>query len=318
MKPIISYVSELELAREFVKDVRTRDMNQKFFYLDQSAAENYYITAHKDRDHFINKFSGKEYYDFLKTHIDPIKNNILVSLGCGNSEPEKSLLELMVGDSYKVDYAGVDISQPMLEMAEGELKMINIPKKFVRADFSEDEFITEMELLTRGYDTRTIGFWGGTLGNVNQTNIADVLFNILKPGDLLWVEVVTRPDTTLETDMKLFNQYTGYLNDKDEVEFFFSPLKKIRVPFSSGKLNLKTTKERSVGALLFTFYFTFTQKVVLNIDDEIIHILPEEEIKLFDIRFYQPDTLINFFTEHGFTLVSRQQKNIWEQILFKK
>jgi len=318
MKPIISYVSELDLEREFIKDVRTRDMNQKFFYLDQSAAENYYTTAHKDREHLVNKFSGTEYYNFLKKHIDAKKNHVLISLGCGNSEPEKNLLEQMIRDKYSTNYTGVDISQSMLHLAEKELSNIDIPKKFVRADFSEDEFISEMELLTRQYDTRTVGLWGGTLGNVNQTNIADVLFNILKPGDLLWVEVVTRPDATLESDMKLFNQYTGYLNDADEIEFFFSPLKKVGVPLSSGKLNLKTTKEKTVGALLFTFYFTFTEKVILNVDDEIIHILPEEEIKLFDIRFYQPDVLINFFTEHGFTLVSRQKKHIWEQILFKK
>lgn len=318
MEKIISYVSNKELEKEFTKDVRMRNVNQKFFYLDEISAESYYKTTYKDRKHLKEKFTGQEYFKFLKNKINPKEKNVFISLGCGNSTPEKDTLKELFKNNFHLNYIGIDISKIMLDMAKNTLRDIRLKKKFVCVDFSEDTFIREIGNLTKEHNKKIAAFVGGTIGNVNQTNIADILFNVLSKGDLLWIEVLTRPDLSMESDMKIFNMYAAYLEDKDEVEFFFHPLKKIGIPFSSGKLNLKTTKEKSVGALLFTFCFTFKEKVVINTHNEIIHLLPDEEIELLGIRVYQPDTLISFFEEHGFTLIDRQAKGNYEQIMFKK
>ena len=318
MEKIISYVSNKELEKEFAKDVRVRNVNQKFFYLDKVSAESYYKTAYKDRKHLKMQFAGTEYFKFLENNIDPKEKNILISMGCGNAEPEREILKEFLKNNFPFDYIGVDISKPMLNMSKKMLGGVKTTKKFVRADFSEDDFIHGIAGLTKNYDKKIAAFLGLTLGNVNQTNIADILFNVLSEGDLLWIEVLTRPDLSMESDMKIFNRYTAYLKDKDEIKFFFHPLGKIGVPFSSGKLNLKTTQEKSVGALLFTFYFTLKEKVVIDIHNETVHLLPDEEIELLSIRVYQPDTLITFFEEHGFTLINRQAKGSREQIMFKK
>ncbi|MCK5591935.1 MAG: L-histidine N(alpha)-methyltransferase [Candidatus Pacebacteria bacterium] len=315
---MISYISDSGLEKEFAKDVRMRNVDQKFFYIGSLNAEYYYNTANKNKSHLNLKFSDKECFDFLKKQVNTREKNVLISLGCGNAGPEKGTLREIAKNNFNFDYVGVDISTPMLNMAQENLKNIKIKKNFIQADFSEESFILGIADLTKDYDKKIVVFGGGTLGNVNQTNIADILYNLLSDDDILLIEVLTRPNLSLESDMKIFNRYAEYIEDEDVINFFFLPLKKIGIPFSSGKIILKTVIEKSVGALLFSFYFKLKEKVVITLRGEKIHLLPDEEIKLPSIRVYQSDTLIKFFEEHDFTLIDRQAKCGLEQIMFKK
>ena len=103
------------------------------------------------------------------------------------------------------------------------------------------------------------------------------------------------------------------------VAFFFNPLEGIGVNISSGRMGLKTSREDSVGSLLFTYYFKFKKKVVVTLRNETIHLLPSEEIDLLNIRVYHPGTMVKFFKNHDFKLLSKlPNSNKEEQFMFKR
>jgi hypothetical protein len=266
-----------------------------------------------------NKIYGVEDdYAFLTQTIRKDEKVAIVSLGCGNSERERGVLKKLHDNGYDFIYIGVDISKPMLKMAEKALKNLDVEKQFVIGDVANENFKDNITQLIKDYPKKIFAFLGGTLGNVNQTNIADVLYDTLSKGDTLWLEVVVRSDVSMETDMRMFNRYASYLGNKEIMNFYFHPLAKIGVPMSAGRIILKSFQEKSVGALHFTYSFNIKKKVVVTYKGETLHLLPGEEIELQNNRVYHPETLIKFFSEHDFTLIDKCIGEIWGQMMFQK
>lgn len=309
---IISLLSNNDLEKELSKDVRERWLEQKLFYATKKMAKNYYDSV------VLTDFSEKDYEAFLKNNISKKEKTAIVSLGCGNASREKYALEQMKKNGYDFIYIGVDTSEHMLKMAIENLKEIKIEKKFVQIDITNDGFKDVIAELAGDCDKRMYMFLGGTIGNVNQTNVADVLYNILQKGDSLWVDVRIRPSLSKEDDIKLFKQYSSRLTMPEELSFYFGPLGNIGASIKSGTMGLKVSGEKSVGSLLFIFYFKIQKKIVIDFMGERTHLLPSEEVELFNIRAYHPKTLINFFKEHEFKLIDENQKGTEGQFMFAK
>jgi len=319
MNSFISLISDADLHKEFTRDIRDRYLDQKFLYSNPENADRYYELHHANKSKIIKRFVNEDYYEFLKKNLGKKKQHIaFVSLGCGNAEKEKIALSKLTQEGWEFFYIGVDASERMLELAEKNLSNLPFEQHFIKTDFIDDAFKDEIVELTKHSDRRLLSFLGNTLGNVNQTNIADILYNSLDKGDLLWLDVVVRRDLSMENEMKTFNRYASYLKDDEVKRFFFAPLADIKVPFDSGEIMMKMDKEYSVGAIIFTFYFHFNEKVVLSIDNEKVHFLPAEEIKLQKIRVYHPETMIKFFNEHEFNLVNHALKGEKGQFMFIK
>ena len=319
MKKIISYISDAGLEKKFMHCVRDRHIEQKFLYTDKSGAAQYYkILEAKKRKMGKKSYGVEDDYILLSQIIRKNEKVAIISLGCGNSERERRILEKLHKEGYNFIYIGVDSSKPMLKMAEETLKDLNIEKQFVVSDIANENFKDDISQLTKKYPKKIFAFLGGTLGNVNQTNIADVLYDTLSEEDILWLEVAIRSNIDMETDMKVFNRYASYLGNKEIMDFYFHPLAQIGVPRSTGNIILKSFQERSVGALHFTYSFNIKKKVVVTHKGETLHLLPGEEIELQNNRVYHPKTLINFFSEHDFTLIDKCIGKVFGQMLFKK
>jgi uncharacterized SAM-dependent methyltransferase len=68
----------------------------------------------------------------------------------------------------------------MLEESIKNLKSIkNMDKRYICADFSTNVFRRELTQMTMGYDNRIFAFLSNTFGNINPTNIVDILYNLL-------------------------------------------------------------------------------------------------------------------------------------------
>lgn len=317
MTEYLSYVSEEDLKQEFYRNVQDRYIDQKFLYLDKTSVEEYYHASSKQKNNERMKAGVYDYYGVFKKNLNKKQKAAIISLGCGNARAEKRSLRKLSEENYDITYIGVDISKKMLDEAEQNLAEIPFNKIFLRIDITNNNFKEVINKATKDCGGRIYTFFGGTLSNVNQTLIADSLYNTLKKDDRLWFDIRVRPDTTMEANMKLFNRYTKYLSDGTE-KMCFRPLEKIGVPFDAGKMNVKMTYETSVGALLFTFYFTFKKKIIVNINKNRIHFLPNEEVKLLNIRTYDPETLITFFKEHEFKFLHKMIKAGRGQFVFKK
>jgi hypothetical protein len=302
MTSINSLVSDLELDKELIDCLKNRNMEQKFLYMEDAASFFYKTYGHSSNAAPVD-FSTEDYYNLLVKQFKKKQHFALISLGCGDASNELSMLKKLKYDGYNFTYFGVDASRQMLNLAIANLLDLKLDCQFLCADIISENFQNEIAQLTKNFDCRGFLFLGGTISNVNQTNIIDSLYGILKKNDLLFLDIRIRNGLDNSDDLELFNFYTNYLNEPKMVKWLLTPLSNVGIDPNSGALNLEMVKEKSIGALLFKFYFLFKKKSIIRLRNEVIHFLPEERLELLNIRAYYPDSLTNFFKEHDFKLV---------------
>ncbi|HRU89926.1 MAG TPA: hypothetical protein P5094_01185 [Patescibacteria group bacterium] len=122
---------------------------------------------------------------------------------------------------------------------------------------------------------------------------------------------------SLISDLELDKSLIDCLKNRDLDQKFFYTEEGADLYYSSYEHSAKlvpvdfSLPKYSVGAILFNFFFLFNKKVVIKARNEVIHFLSEKRLNLLNIRAYYPDTLNNFFKEHGFQLVqSKVDQNI--------
>lgn len=323
-----SFVSDVELEKELLMNIKNRKLDQKFAYLWEWAKAFYEAYGNGDNVKTMDAQGEDEvkfpYFNFLTKNISKDKNIALINLWCWNWFQEKKLIEKMKKEGYKFSYFWVDCSKHMLELAQKNLwEITDVDKYFICADFTAHNFPEEIVNITRWFDLRIFSMLGYTFINTNQTNITDTLYNVLQKNDLLWFDILWREDDSKIHELQLFDRYSGYIQNPKMIEFWWSPLKLLWIPLINGKTTLQTTKEEAVGAILFTFYFVFIQKTIIEFRWQTFHFLPGETIEVYNIRNYNTDILSGFIQEHNFQLIDEEKTFIrpWlsaTQFLFKK
>ncbi|MEI6671941.1 MAG: L-histidine N(alpha)-methyltransferase [bacterium] len=202
------------------------------------------------------------------------KKIALISLGCGNSEIESYIFEHLK-EQYQIDYYGVDSSKNMLELSIKRMENItNVEKHFICADFSTNEFRRELTQLTTESHERIFTFFSNTFGNIEPNNIIDILYNLLKPGEKIWLDVRLRSGKTMKDDLNDFEKYHRYLNNPPTLNFFYNPIKNIHIDKNSGFLGLSTNKVEHIDAIKYQYNFILNKKISVTIKNETITILP--------------------------------------------
>lgn len=227
MDYIYNLISDWDLTDEITLWLRNRSLEQKILYL-QEWANLYYKDKEKDEVYWSDDFSIDGLIDiWIEWNLEVGKNkkNAFISLGCGDSGIEKKLFT-KIGDKYwKIDFFGVDSSRSMLEESIKNLKSIkNMDKRYICADFSTNVFRRELTQMTMGYDNRIFAFLSNTFGNINPTNIVDILYNLLNKWERIWLDVRLRHWTQSKDDMELFNTYNRYISTKKEIFFSFKKI----------------------------------------------------------------------------------------------
>ena len=308
--------SEVEVKEQFIRMLREKKQaNQNALYLDEGAELYYSVPTTGSRAHAVALFDN--HYPFLKKNLlKKGKRIALISVGCGNADPEKEPLERMKADGYDVTYFAVDCSLAALELAREKIKHIDIPKHFLCADFGSRRFRDEIAELTKDHDIRVYAFFSATIGNLEPDYVADVVTDLMQKGDYLWVDVSVRMGTTPLDDRKLYERYRDYNEMKEWRDFMFRPLEDLGIPADSGEFITEMSTKEELNALQFTFKFHATKKVKVTYRNQRITLLPGHEIALFNIITFDPEGLINFFVERDFTFVDSDVKPLG-QFLFK-
>ncbi|MCA9486588.1 L-histidine N(alpha)-methyltransferase [Candidatus Woesearchaeota archaeon] len=298
--------SEVEIKQDLYRSFKlTRAFEQKAFYLGKGAQIYYDKLNIEGKSHIKPVMKQEDLFIFFKENIACGKEPIaFVSLGCGNSKREKEVLKRVHDTGYEIIYFGVDSSMTMLQSAEQTLLDCPFEKVFICADFSLDSFKRELNKLLKAYNKRVFALFGNTLGNVPQNFIADTLRNILKKGDILWLEVLTVKDLDDETAAKQFECYLRYISDPDTKSFFTYPLQEIGINPEDGELIVEMKKEQIINSLLFIFSFKANKKIEFLVEDEIVTLLPESTIEMLDIMAYSKEELIKFFETRQFKFKS--------------
>ena len=312
MNNIYNLVSDWEIMDELADCIRNRSLDQKFLYFN-NWAKWYYERA--SRNAFIDKLlSVNKLFEFgIKNNFNKWEKIAFISLWCGNSMIERNIFDA-ISEWYDLSYFWVDSSKGMLVLSEEEFKGLSNKKMFINADISTREFRSELNQLTASCDKRVFAFFSWTFSNINQTNVIDILYNLLNKWEKIWLDIRLRTGVTAKDDMVDFKRYHSWLSDDVKKKSYFNVLEWFWIPAENWKLVLATEKEKALNALQFKIYFQFNKKTEINIRWEKIIILPNETMKLQQIHNYDPDGLISFFEEHWMKF--KDSMLVWNRWMF--
>lgn len=317
MNQIYNLISDAALSDELSYCLRNRTLEQKFLYMNKWAS-SYYDIVNTDGVYY-GSYPYELFVDFWKKHIFyKNKNMAIISLWCWNSEIESYIFEHLEHD-YNIDYYGVDSSKNMLELSLKRMKDIhNVEKNFICADFSTNEFKRELSQLTLNNEIKIFTFFSNTFWNINPNNIIDILYNLLKPGEKIWLDVRLRSGKSTKDNLKDFEKYYAYLSSNEMIGLFLSPMEWLNITKELGEFSLRTKNVEHLEAINYQYSFVFNKKASITIKNETTTILPWEELKIVNIYTYDPDWLINFFEGHNFRLIQKFIQNSRWQFLFEK
>lgn len=303
MSKIRTISSEFDLIKDSIKHFKYNlAFEQKEFYFDKGV-ENYYGSIPENQLESETK-SQKIMYKFLeKNFLEKNKEITFISLGCGNGDIEKAILNKATKNKYQVEYFGVDSSMNMIERAQKNLQNSKFKSQFIYSDFSDEKFKETFNSLIKINKKKIFAFFGGTIGNVPQNYIANTLRNMLNKGDILWIDVSLQIDDSNSTANYWFKRILKFLDSKERIDFLKYPLKKLNIPVSSGKITLDMEKEKSLNTLLFKFLFQIEKDIEFEINNEPMTLLKGDYINLINIRVYEFESLKKFFEARGFKTV---------------
>lgn len=308
---IYNLMSDASLLDELSLWVRNRTIDQKFRYT-WKGAKLYY---NEINDHPIYTNHDVDYKEII-SNLDLWKNTSVISLGCGNSLTEQWLFNNYI--PKWTHYCWVDSSHDMLSLSIKNLENENIPTKLICADFWSNNFRLELNHLTSEYEKRVFIFLSNTFWNINHTNITDILSNLLKTWEKIWLDVRVRKWLSIKDDLEISEIVSSNSKRKETIQSHMKILKEIWINLEDGKRSVHTTKETYINALKFQYHFTLNTKKEVNIKWDKIILLPWEVLKLYKVYSYDPDSLEKFFNEHGFKLIDKQIKWYRGQFIFEK
>ncbi len=307
--------SDTDLELEFLRGLKERKIDQKFMYFGGNASDFYTKWPHPKTE--LNP-SAEEMAEVLSTYVARSGKLLIISVGCGNSQRELAVLQLLRAQDIDVEYLAIDSSKEMLALTEQTFKGTEYVVQTVLADFMGHRFIQEINHITKHHEKRAFMLLGGTLGNLSQTAAIDSLYNILSPGEHVLIEPPIRPSLKHEDDLKIFKRYASALEMIDLNHVVFSALEKIGIPYDSGEMTIQTEREVSSGVLRIGYSFKIIKPIRLSYRGEVLHLLPPEHIQLYNVRLFFPDTFIEFVENHEFTHVHSLLKMKRGLFTFKK
>lgn len=313
MSAIKSLTSDKEFEYEFLKSFKRRRLDQKFFYREFGAALYY------ESPHPIDDFTAEDFYIEIQGKINKNSRVAFIGMGCGDAKMELDVYNLLLKGGYNVDFYGVDSSIDMLNMATENALKRNLKIKLIYSDVNSIDFQNELTQLTNGhYDHRIFSLFGGTAGNMVQTEIIDTLYNLVQEKDIVWLDILTDESNSQVTHLKNFKRYRERLHDASEMEFYLAPLRELGVSSEDGTMGLENKYDPVSGTQSLRFFFRIKQKCTCDVIGQQIILLPGEEMKLMTIRIFHTPTLIEYFKEHSFSLHGAAKKGQNTQLLFTR
>ncbi len=319
MTDIIKLHPQKKPETDFLKRFKSnKAIPQNLFYTNDGAR-----TFYQYRNPGIAKINWQDEIQFFEKQKFWKKDDSIafISLGCGNSAPEKMFLRHSCDQGFCLDYFGIDSSEAMLELAAENLSAEAIHKHFILADFTTPEFKHEFSSFIKNYDAILYATLGGTFGNFDQTRIAESMSRLLEPNNYFYLDIVPLSDSP-EKNNELKKRYADL--PQNYHNFFAGFLEKFSISESNGKIISREIEDRSVDALTITFFFVPGKKLQINFFGESVNLFPEEQIELMSIRAYNISSLIGFMKSYGFVFVDDYVPDVgnlphlWQRLLFKK
>lgn len=320
MKNFNGIVDQNIFDQQFEDSFMNRSLDQKFLYFWEWA-ELYYDEKNADNIYWTYVISEKVLKNLVIESVFCNNKkwlNSFVSLWCGNSKNEKIVFDYISNLKCNIEYCWVDSSKEMLLMSKNVMKKSFVDSKFIYADFYSRDFKNEIKRLSYGDKNRIYTMFWNIFGNLNPTKIINVLNNILRKWDKLWIDVRLKIWSSVWDDLKLFDNYCNYLKSPKDLKFFKNIFWNLWIPDENIDLYVSTFNDKVLGSLRFDFNINFKKKTIINVWWDKIIILPDENMKIVHIYAYDYYKLIEFFSENWFKMKKMHKYDGRGHFVFEK
>lgn len=283
-------LTEDRLAQDFLAALERRELPEKYFYWFPTSVRAW-----------LNLCGDGAYRNYVRSHglvqahaaaivaHLPEGDITVVSLGAGQGDKDRLVLEQMRASGRRPHYVPVDASQSLLEMACAAAGPAGLDCQGVKADVADAGHLAAI-----GDSWPHPRLWlmlGGTLGAFDAPEYARVLVRLLAPDDYLVI------------DGEIFSgagTLAGYDNPLNR-QFAFGPLRGLGlVEPADGVLQFETiTDDRYAGFFRLRKHFLPARDLALNVAGETLRWRAGERVEMNWSGKYARETFLALLADAG-------------------
>ncbi len=293
MIPIQVLLTEAALADGFLESLRTRRLDEKFFYWFPLSVRAWLaLCSDGAYRNFVRSRSliARSAPDLARyTPAGPLE---VQSLGAGQGDKDLILLEALRQPGRGVAYRPVDASQALLELACESALAAGFPVEGVKADVTRPD---HLDALAARPDTppRLVMMLGNTLGAFDPIAHARALRALLRPRDLLLVdgELYSGGDTV-----------AGYDNPLNR-RFAWAPLHAVGIGEEDGDLRFEVREDARLSGLYpLAKFFEARRDVAARMGGETLALAAGERVEMNHSYKYGAETFERILIEAGLSV----------------
>jgi len=279
------FLTEAEIAQEFVESIEARDLPEKFFYWFPRSVRAWLELAQNSITAGLRQcWEGLEPGALHLADGDAAIS--VVSLGSGDGAKDRTLIASLQRTGRAVKYFPVDASQTLLELASSAAEDAEIETMGIKADISSPMHLV---LASDAAESPKIFMMAGnTLGGFDPLDQVRHLAECMHAGDRLIIDGEMSHEAVLARG-----------EDLGVRRFAMAPLATAGIAEEDGELRFEHKRDdRHAGLHLITRFFRADRDLVLALPGE--HTLPRGERVLLNFRYaYTADAFRWLLTKHA-------------------
>lgn len=279
------FLTEAEIAQEFVESMEARDLPEKFFYWFPRSVRAWLDLAQNSITAGLRQCWEGLDHEALDI-ADGDATISVVSLGSGDGAKDRTLIASLQRTGRAVKYFPVDASQTLLELACSAAEDAEIETMGIKADISSPMHLVLAS--DAAESPKVFMMAGNTLGGFDPLDQVRHLAECMHAGDRLIIDGEMSHEAVLARG-----------EDLGVRRFAMAPLATAGIAEEDGELRFEHKRDdRHAGLHLITRFFRADRDLTLALPGE--HTLPRGERVLLNFRYaYTADAFRWLLTKHA-------------------
>ncbi|MDQ6678579.1 MAG: L-histidine N(alpha)-methyltransferase [Acidobacteriota bacterium] len=281
-------LTEAEIAEEFAEAMEARDLPEKFFYWLPLSVKAWRELSGNDSYRALDRtwdlVGGRA--DDLVAGFPPVIP--VVSLGAGDGNKDRALIQAIRRTGRSVKYFPVDASQTLLEIACAAAEEDEVEVMGIKADISSPMHVVLASDAAESPKLYLIS--GNTLGGFDPMDQIRHIAETMKGGDrlILDAEIYRKEDAAPGTE------------DARVAKFAFAPLASLGVQEDDGQIRFESKRdERHAGMHLITKYFQAHRDLRISVGGQEIALARGERVFMNFRYLFTPEAFRWLLKEHA-------------------
>jgi len=277
------FLTEAEIAQEFVESIEARDLPEKFFYWFPRSVRAWLELAQNSVTAGLRQCW--ESLDHVRASGAEVPVSV-ISLGSGDGAKDRGFIKSLTHSGRAVKYFPVDASQTLLELACSAAEDAEIDTRGIKADISSPMHLV---LASDAAESPKIFLMAGnTLGGFDPLDQVRHLAECMHPEDRLIIDGETSHEAVLARG-----------EEPAVRRFTLAPLATVGIAEDDGELRFEHKRdERHAGLHLITRFFRAERDLTLALPGE--PTLPRGERVFLNFRYaYTPESFRWLLSKHA-------------------